>query len=81
MSEVTQCVSTQTETKDEKEEQLNLNWFQDLWQLLRREEGQDLAEYALIVGIVAAGTVTLLQTVAAPLLVLINKATTALTSA
>jgi pilus assembly protein Flp/PilA len=49
--------------------------------LLRRNEGQDLVEYALVLGLIATAAVASLRTVAAPVNTLIAKSTTALTSA
>jgi Flp pilus assembly pilin Flp len=48
--------------------------------LFNREEGQDLVEYALVVGLLSTAVVTALGSVAAPLNVLFNKAVVALTS-
>ncbi|HWQ53147.1 MAG TPA: Flp family type IVb pilin [Bryobacteraceae bacterium] len=45
------------------------------------ESGQDLVEYALVVGIMALGTVALMQTASASIIAMWTKLNTALTTA
>lgn len=49
--------------------------------LIQNEEGQDLAEFVMVTGLVALAIVASLRTVAAPLCTLISGATTALLNA
>jgi pilus assembly protein Flp/PilA len=49
--------------------------------LVSREEGQDLVEYALVLGIIALGSVALLTSVATNVNVIYTNVVTALTNA
>jgi pilus assembly protein Flp/PilA len=55
-----------------------LNLYITLQTLLRQEEGQDLVEYALVIGLVVLAAVAGLRTLAGPINALIGRATTAL---
>lgn len=50
-------------------------------QSLRDENGQDMVEYALVVGIIALGATTIMGTVAADVVAMWTKVGTAITTA
>jgi pilus assembly protein Flp/PilA len=53
--------------------------FWQLLRLLRRDDGQDLVEYAMVVSIIALGAVSTMQTVAATIATLFTNLDTAIT--
>ena len=60
------------------------NLLLKLWikaQILREDHGQDMVEYALVVGIIALGCMVLLQNASTQIQVIWGKVVTALTSA